>query len=54
MRRLSRGGRILTGSVAGVASAALLSACGGPSSDAPQDDFATPPVEPIAVAGLER
>ena len=53
MGRLSRGGRILTGAVAGVAAAALLTACGGPSSDAPGEDFAAPPVEPIAVDGLD-
>jgi thiol-disulfide isomerase/thioredoxin len=31
---------------------AVLSACGAPSSDAPIEDFAAPPVEPIAVDGL--
>jgi len=30
----------------------VLSACGAPSSDAPIEDFAAPPVEPIAVDGL--
>ena len=54
MGRLSRGGRILTGAVAGIAAAALLTACGAPSSDAPTEDFAAPPVEPIAVDGLDR
>ena len=54
MRRLSRGGRILTGAVAGVAAAVLLTACGGSSSKAPEEDFAAPPVEPIAVDGLDR
>jgi len=44
----------LTGAVAGVAVAALLTACDGPSSDAPGVDFAAPPVEPIAVDGLDR
>lgn len=31
---------------------AVLSACGAPSSDAPIEDFAAPPVKPIAVDGL--
>lgn len=53
MRRLIRGGRVLAGAVAGVVVAALLTACGGPSSDVPGGDFAAPPVEPIAVAGLD-
>lgn len=46
--------RILTGAVAGVAVVALLTACGGPSGDVPGEDFAAPPVEPIAVHGLDR
>lgn len=46
--------RILTGAVAGVAVVALLTACGGPSGDVPGEDFAAPPVEPIAVDGLDR
>ncbi|GAW49731.1 TlpA family protein disulfide reductase [Nocardioides sp. PD653-B2] len=46
--------RILTGAVAGVAMAVLLTACGGPSRDVPGEDFAAPPVEPIAVDGLDR
>lgn len=50
MGRLSRGGRVL----AGGAVCALLTACGGPSGDVPGGDFAAPPVEPIAVAGLDR
>lgn len=54
MGRLRRGGRVLTGAVAGVAVVALLTACDGPSSDAPGVDFAAPPVEPIAVDGLDR
>lgn len=33
---------------------ALLSGCGAPSSRAPVEEFAAPPVEPIAVAGLDR
>ncbi|WP_041546515.1 MULTISPECIES: TlpA disulfide reductase family protein [unclassified Nocardioides] len=44
----------MTGRVAGVAVVALLTACGAPSSDAPGEDFAAPPVEPIAVDGLDR
>ena len=54
MGRLRWAGGVLTGRVAGVAVVALLAACGAPSSDAPGVDFAAPPVEPIAVDGLDR
>lgn len=54
MRRLSRSGRLLAGALAGVIATVLLTACGGPSSEATDWDFAAPPVEPIKVAGLDR
>ena len=54
MGRLSRGGRIVAGAVAGVATGALLTACGGPSTQASPEDFAAPPVEPMKVEGLDR
>jgi cytochrome c biogenesis protein CcmG/thiol:disulfide interchange protein DsbE len=52
-RRTPRRGRILRWSVVWGLSAAVLLACAGPSRDVRRDDFAAPPVEPIAVQGLE-
>jgi len=54
MRRQGRGGHLLTRGAAGVAAAMVMTACGGPSDQATGGDFAAPPVEPIAVAGLDR
>ncbi len=53
MRRLGGGGRLSAGAVAGIAVAALLGGCGGPSGDYAAEDFAAPPVEPIALQGLD-
>lgn len=54
MRRQGRGGHLLTRGAAGVAAAMVMTACGGPSDQATGGDFAAPPVEPIAVDGLDR
>lgn len=54
MGRGSRGVHLLTRAAAGVAAAVVMTACGGPSDRAGGGDFAAPPVEPVAVAGLDR
>ncbi|MSY86694.1 MAG: redoxin family protein [Actinobacteria bacterium] len=53
-RPTARQRRVLRWTLAWGLTTALLSACGAPSRDAPIEDFAAPPVEPIAVAGLDR
>lgn len=53
MQRRGGGGRPLAVAVAGVLVAALLGGCGGPSGGYTAEDFAAPPVEPIAVQGLD-
>ncbi|WP_299929574.1 TlpA disulfide reductase family protein [uncultured Nocardioides sp.] len=54
MGRHSRGARILMGAAAGVATVALLTACGGPATQASLEHFEAPPVKPIKVDGLDR
>lgn len=52
-RPIARQPRLLRWIVACGLTTVLLSACGAPSSRAPTDDFAAPPVEPISVQGLD-